>query len=87
MIRSVLIKLDKMRRFDSADNWPEMHSYLNVAVSKKRAAVLKLFNRSKAKKQGGIVLRRPLIVSCLHSEFRSFLIRGFSVTISLKLRM
>ena len=33
----------------------------------------------KAKKQGGIVLRRRLIVNCLHSEFRGFLIRGFSV--------
>ena len=28
----------------------------------------------KKKKQGGTVLRRPLLVSCLHSEFRGFLI-------------
>ena len=47
---------------------------LHVAVSKKRAADLKLFNGShrskkKKKRQSGIVLRRPLIVSCLHSGF------------------
>ena len=28
----------------------------------------------KQKKKGGILLRRPLIVSCLNSEFRGFLI-------------
>ena len=50
------------------------------------AAVLKLLNRShKTKKQGRIAQRRRLIMSCLHSEFRVFLIRGFSVAISLKL--
>ena len=54
------------------------------------AAVLKLFNRSHKSKnaeQGRSVLRRRLIVSCSLSEFRGFLIRGFSVAISLKLRM
>ena len=53
------------------------------------AAVLKLCNRShkSKKKQGRIVLCRRLIVSSLHSEFRGFLIRGFSVAISLKLRI
>ena len=42
-----------MRRFDGAVNWPEMYNlfnmispYLHVAVSKKRAAVLNLLNRS-----------------------------------------
>ena len=61
-------------------------SYLHVAVSKKRAAVLKMFNHShKSKKQDGIVLRRPLSVSCLHREFRGFLIRGFSVVISVEI--
>ena len=60
-----------------------------LLYQKKRAAVLKLFNRSHKtkKKLGGIVLRRPLIVSCLHSEFQGFLIRGFSFAISLKLRV
>ena len=44
--------------------------------------------KAKKKKQGGLVLRRPLIVSYLHScEFRGFLIRGFSVAMSLKLGM
>ena len=47
-------------------------SYLHVAVSKKRAAILK-----NTKIQGGILLRRLLIVSCSHIEFQGFLIRGF----------
>ena len=59
-------------------------SYLHVAVSKERAAVLKLLNRSN---KSNITLRRLLVMSCLHSVFRDFLIRGFSFPISLKTKM
>ena len=50
-------------------------SYLHVAVSKKRAADLKLFNGShkskkKKTKQSGIVLRRPLIMISGFSDSR-----------------
>ena len=57
-------------------------SYLYVAVSKKRAAVLKLLHLSQIQ-LGRIVHHRLPIMSCLQSVFRGILIRCFSAPISL----